>query len=385
MVASRVGRAPLATRCICVLLILFASTDRIAYQDLASLLVNQPGVAERARSFILSNPFAALKTATFSLPRPLVSTIPPLSAPVDPDITGSISPRVATALEEAEPFEPPVQIVNRGAKGDRLVSGANASARVTATVVPIDAAAGYTDFAAADLEPFELRADVAGTLARSIETMPAAGAISRVSQLFFGADGLELPPLLFEHRAAPEPKVILASLDPASATEGSTTIAPKGMVTGDEAKPKSPAARLGLAGPARAKAEKCLTDVIYFESRGETEIGQTAVAQVVINRVFSGFYPEDVCGTVYQNANRYLACQFTFACEGKKLVVNEPDMWEQAKRISREMLDGRLWLAEVGKATHYHAYWVKPDWIKEMRKINRIGVHTFYRPKAWEG
>jgi len=106
---------------------------------------------------------------------------------------------------------------------------------------------------------------------------------------------------------------------------------------------------------------------------------------VVINRVFSGFYPEDVCGTVYQNAHRYLACQFTFACEGKKLVVTEPDMWEQAKRISREMLDGKLWLAEVGKATHYHAYWERPDWIRAMRKINRIGVHTFYRPKAWEG
>ncbi|MDO8534744.1 MAG: cell wall hydrolase [Xanthobacteraceae bacterium] len=368
-----------------MLLLFFASTDRIAYQDLASLLVNQPGVAERARSFILANPFAALRTATFSLPRPLVTTIPPLSAPIDPDITGSISPHAAVAREEAEPYEPPVQIVNRAAKGDRLVSGSSATARVTATVVPIDAAAGYTDYAAADLEPFELRADVAGTLARSVETIPAAGTITRVSQLFFGADGLELPPVLFEHRAAPEPKVVLASLDPASATEGSTTVAPKGLVTGDEAKPKSPAARLGLAGPARAKAEKCLADAIYFESRGEPEIGQTAVAQVVINRVFSGFYPEDVCGTVYQNAHRYLACQFTFACEGKKLVVNEPDMWEQAKRISREMLDGKLWLAEVGKATHYHAYWVKPDWIREMRKIHRIGVHTFYRPKAWEG
>jgi spore germination cell wall hydrolase CwlJ-like protein len=156
-------------------------------------------------------------------------------------------------------------------------------------------------------------------------------------------------------------------------------------VTGEDAKPKSPAERLGLAGAARAKAEKCLSDAIYFESRGESERGQIAVAQVVINRTFSGFYPENVCGTVYQNAHRHLACQFTFACEGKKLVVNDPAMWAQAQRIAREMLDGKLWLAEVGKATHYHAYWVKPDWIKEMRKIQRIGVHTFYRPKAWEG
>jgi spore germination cell wall hydrolase CwlJ-like protein len=49
------------------------------------------------------------------------------------------------------------------------------------------------------------------------------------------------------------------------------------------------------------------------------------------------------------------------------------------------MLDGKLWLDEIGKATHYHAYWVRPVWVREMRKIDRIGVHTFYRPRAWEG
>ena len=38
----------------------------------------------------------------------------------------------------------------------------------------------------------------------------------------------------------------------------------------------------------------------------------------------------------------------------------EPDMWERAKTIAAEMLDGKLWLPEVGKATHYHAYWVRP-------------------------
>ena len=29
-------------------------------------------------------------------------------------------------------------------------------------------------------------------------------------------------------------------------------------------------------------------------------------------------------------------------------------MWERAKKIAAEMLDGKLWLPEVGKATHYH-------------------------------
>src|SRR6202007_2378317 len=67
---------------------------------------------------------------------------------------------------------------------------------------------------------------------------------------------------------------------------------------------ESPAQRLGLEGKPRAKAEKCLADAVYFEARGEPLKGQQAVAQVVMNRVFSGYYPNDVCGVVYQNANR---------------------------------------------------------------------------------
>ena len=145
----------------------------------------------------------------------------------------------------------------------------------------------------------------------------------------------------------------------------------------------SPAERLGLAGKTRQRAEKCLANAVYFEARGEPVRGQIAVAQVVMNRVFSSFYPSDVCGVVYQNANRHLACQFTFACDGIPDVVTDPDAWARAKRIARDMLDGKLWMPEVAKSTHYHAYWVHPDWINEMRRIYRLGAHTFYRPRAW--
>jgi spore germination cell wall hydrolase CwlJ-like protein len=111
--------------------------------------------------------------------------------------------------------------------------------------------------------------------------------------------------------------------------------------------------------------------------------GQIAVAQVVLNRVFSGYYPNNVCGAVYQNASRHLACQFTFACDGIPDRITEPAAWERAKAIARDTLDGKFWLKDVGKATHYHAYWVHPWWVHEMRRLDRIGVHTFYRPRNW--
>jgi hypothetical protein len=108
-----------------------------------------------------------------------------------------------------------------------------------------------------------------------------------------------------------------------------------------------------------------------------------AVAQVVLNRAFSGYYPGNVCDVVYQNAHRHLACQFTFACDNVRDVVREPEAWETATRIARDALDGKFWLPEIGKATHYHATYVNPWWVRTMTKHARLGIHIFYRPKRW--
>jgi hypothetical protein len=185
--------------------------------------------------------------------------------------------------------------------------------------------------------------------------------------------------VFLDEEADANANVKLVSLDP----RGGESIVSKGVVPGDGRSLLSPAERLGLVGEERVKSEKCLAEAIYFESRGEPERGQVAVAQVVMNRVFSGYYPTTVCGVVYQNAHRKLACQFTFACDGIPDKVTEPNAMERAKRIARETLDGQHWLPDVGKATHYHAYWVRPHWVRTMNKLDKIGVHTFYRPRNW--
>ena len=182
----------------------------------------------------------------------------------------------------------------------------------------------------------------------------------------------DLPPL------PSDPGVVMKN-----GTSGGQTVAAKGEVTGEHQRPMTPSELLGLDETTRSKSEICLAEAIYFEARGEAVRGQMAVAQVVLNRVFSGKYPNTVCGVVYQNAHRRLHCQFTFACDGIPDIVREPDMWERAQTIAAEMLDGKLWLPEVGKATHYHASWVRPGWVREMTKMHRLGVHTFYRPRAW--
>ncbi len=224
-----------------------------------------------------------------------------------------------------------------------------------------------------------------------------ADAADRSGAIYFGGSVMGSPSRLQSWAPGAEPILVSPSAELAaqsvdsniklSALEGSDSDTGAGeSVAGkdDSSRLQTPAQRLGLEGKARVKAEKCLADAIYFEARGEVRKGQEAVAQVVMNRAFSGYYPHDVCGVVYQNAHRHLACQFTFACEGKDLSrIDEPDMWEQAKNIAKETLDGKIWLAEVGHATHYHAYWVHPSWVHEMTRLYKLGVHTFYRPRNW--
>lgn len=169
----------------------------------------------------------------------------------------------------------------------------------------------------------------------------------------------------------------------AQGNDQGTTIAAKGLVTGAGFRPLTIAERLLIAGETRERAERCLAESIYFEARGEPLDGQVAVAQVVLNRVFSGHYPGTVCGAVYQNAHRRNACQFSFACDGLPNAVRDALAWERAERIAKAAIDGRVRHPQVGYSTHYHAHWVKPQWIEIMHRTHAIGVHTFYIPKDW--
>jgi len=141
-----------------------------------------------------------------------------------------------------------------------------------------------------------------------------------------------------------------------------------------------------LVAPERMdREERCLAEAVYFESRSEPEAGQAAVAQVVLNRVKSGLYPSTICGVVYQNRNRYLGCQFSFACEGKSLRVTEPDAWARATRIASNVLKGDTYLANVGDALNYHANYVRPYWARYLQRTGVIGHHIFYKPKDTDG
>ncbi len=402
------------------------------YQDIASLLARQPGVAERWQQRVFSPAVETIQVATFNFARPIGTSLPRSAAALlasfesqGSNLVGAITrnplltpprrydaadfPRVDRSMKgdrlqvAAPPVETPETTPSREEPAARFVAPEKTAAAPQGALDPELAEAlsapplkQYDAVAPVDVRPFEdERAALGFDHPSRLTPSPDPFAVQTAS-LYFGSDSLgvtgetlqswqpgEAPRVVRPGAPDPDLKVAAAGGTDAASSAGETA-AGKGEVNGDhKAHPKTPAERLGLEGKARAKQEKCLAEAVYFEARGEAVRGQIAVAQVVMNRVFSGFYPTTVCGVVYQNANRHLACQFTFACDGIPDVVREPDMWDRARKIAKATLDGQLWLPEVAKSTHYHAYWVHPSWVREMRKMYRTGVHTFYRPRAW--
>ena len=129
------------------------------------------------------------------------------------------------------------------------------------------------------------------------------------------------------------------------------------------------------------RAIDCMTAAVYYEARSQSDDGQRAVAQVVLNRVRDRAFPNTVCGVVYQGSQRLTGCQFSFACDGSMAAPRDPRSWAHAREIAVAALSGQVY-APVGSATFYHANYVLPWWAGSMDKVAVVGAHIFYR---WRG
>jgi len=131
----------------------------------------------------------------------------------------------------------------------------------------------------------------------------------------------------------------------------------------------------------------CLAKAVYHEARGEPEVGQWAVATVILNRVNSSRYPSSVCDVVYQNAALRNRCQFSFACDGisdeggigNKIVRQS---WVKANLIANTALErfnaGQPQDNLPESVLYYHSLSVSPDWATRMKSVAQIGQHVFY-------
>lgn len=115
----------------------------------------------------------------------------------------------------------------------------------------------------------------------------------------------------------------------------------------------------------------CLAEALYFEARGEGRKGQSAVAEVILNRVKSRRFPNDVCGVVNQRS------QFSYTIGGRKTIRNK-GTYMRVRSVAEAALSGGTGNLTKG-ATYFHTPAVRPAWSRRFQRTVQIGRHIFYR------
>lgn len=75
----------------------------------------------------------------------------------------------------------------------------------------------------------------------------------------------------------------------------------------------------------------CMTEVIYREAGGESEVGQVGVGYVVLNRMGHASYPATACGVIH---DRKHGVQFSWAAPNKRLSPIPLKQYEKAERVA---------------------------------------------------
>jgi len=130
----------------------------------------------------------------------------------------------------------------------------------------------------------------------------------------------------------------------------------------------------------RERQLACLAQNIYYEAGSEPFEGKVAVAQVTLNRVESGQFPDDVCKVIYQKNIVYnkVLCQFSWYCEGKAGIKPKNSVaYEQSMEAAKKVLLEGFRLPSLESALYYHADYVNPKWGKQ--QVAKIGRHIFYK------
>ena len=188
------------------------------------------------------------------------------------------------------------------------------------------------------------------------------------------------------------PTLALETMEQLIAREGSGALPEMGMagalpgiadlpIPGANASTPGRSVRFAGSGNDKARALQCLSMAIYYEAASESDAGQKAVAQVVLNRVAHPTYPSTVCGVVFQGSERRTGCQFTFTCDGALARKPSGSGYARARRNAAAALAGEVY-KPVGLATHYHTIAVNPYWAPSLQRIGVIGAHIFY---TWKG
>jgi len=137
------------------------------------------------------------------------------------------------------------------------------------------------------------------------------------------------------------------------------------------------------------KGRQCLAINTYYEARNQSKAGRLATMQVVINRVYSHHFPDDICSVVTQGptytnwlGNEWPVrdqCQFSWYCDGLSDIPVEATTFFEMEELVEEFLSNNM-IDFTDGALYYHAEYVEPEWKNDYIVTAVIGNHIFYRP-----
>lgn len=120
----------------------------------------------------------------------------------------------------------------------------------------------------------------------------------------------------------------------------------------------------------------CLALNVYYEARGESVTGQTAVAHVTLNRVRNPRFPNSVCDVVTQQARG--VCQFSWVCQNRAEPRNRVAL-KRAYQVAVDALAGRRADPTNGATYFFSRRIPTPAWARRMRETVSIDNHRFFR------
>lgn len=130
----------------------------------------------------------------------------------------------------------------------------------------------------------------------------------------------------------------------------------------------------------------CMAEAIYFESRGESYMGQLAVGVTIKNRFKHPKYPASICGVVRQGQYSQGVplrdrCQFSYWCDGRPEEIKDHVAWTKALDFAKLILETQLEINGLENVTHYHSDKVSPKWSRKLHYKKTVGSHLFYVKK----
>lgn len=132
-------------------------------------------------------------------------------------------------------------------------------------------------------------------------------------------------------------------------------------------------------------ALQCLTANLYYEARGESELGMKAVAQVTMNRVKAKGFPSSVCAVVFQprqfswtHKKSHKDIQKALNGSTAHLQPKDRQAYHLAYKTAKKALSGVLLVPQLKDSLYFHAKGANPYWNSRFKKRATIGAHVFY-------